>query len=151
MNIKTKKNYSEVYQILNLLGTEYINKLPKELYIMIKEKRDINYNPEYTEEIPLEKQNIDKKSIAIITLLHLNYWCKDETEKNEIRKILKDNEKKYQEMIRIKYNPENIFNKTNSEESKIENKSEVQTSMIEYKENLLQRIFIKLKKFLHIK
>ena len=31
MNIKTKEIYSEVYQVLNLLGNEYIDKLPTSL------------------------------------------------------------------------------------------------------------------------
>ena len=61
MNIKTKEIYSEVYQVLNLLGDEYINKLPRSLYNMIKEKRDINYIPQYTEDLPLNQQNIQKK------------------------------------------------------------------------------------------
>ena len=61
MNIETKETYSEVYQILNLLGNEYINKLPKSLFNMLEEKRDINYNPKYTDDIPLNKQNIKRK------------------------------------------------------------------------------------------
>ena len=45
MNIKTKEIYSEVYQVLKLLGNEYIDKLPKSLFNMLEEKRDIHYNP----------------------------------------------------------------------------------------------------------
>ena len=60
MNVKTKEIYSEVYQILNLLGNEYISKLPNSLINMLKEKREINYNPEYTDEKPLNEQNIRK-------------------------------------------------------------------------------------------
>ena len=69
MNIKTKEIYSEVYQVLNLLGNEYINKLPNSLLNMLKEKRNINYNPQYIEDIPLNKQNIRKETLAIIALL----------------------------------------------------------------------------------
>ena len=36
MNEKTKEIYSEVYQVLNLLGNEYIDKLPKSLFNMLK-------------------------------------------------------------------------------------------------------------------
>ena len=60
MNIKTKEIYSEVYQVLNLLGNEYIDKLPTSLINMLKEKREINYNPQYTDDIPLNEQNIKK-------------------------------------------------------------------------------------------
>ena len=32
--------YSEVYEILNILGKKYIDKLPKDLYNLIDESRD---------------------------------------------------------------------------------------------------------------
>ena len=115
MNIETKETYSEVYQILNLLGNEYINKLPKSLFNMLEEKRDINYNPKYTDDIPLNKQNIKKETISIIALLHLNYWCENESEQIELKQLFKNNEDKYQEEVRNKYNVDNIFKKHNEE------------------------------------
>ena len=60
MNINTKETYSEVYEILNLLGNDYITKLPKSLYAMIQEKRDINYNPKYDLTIPLINKMLEK-------------------------------------------------------------------------------------------
>ncbi len=44
MNIKTKEIYSEVYQVLNLLGNEYIDKLPKSLFNMLEEKEILIMN-----------------------------------------------------------------------------------------------------------
>ena len=38
MNRKTKEIYSEVYQVLNFLGNEYIDKLPKSLVNMLEKK-----------------------------------------------------------------------------------------------------------------
>ena len=37
MNTKTKEIYSEVYSVLNMLGNDYINKIPDNLYKMIKQ------------------------------------------------------------------------------------------------------------------
>ncbi len=145
MNIKTKEIYSEVYQVLNLLGNEYIDKLPNRLFNLLKEKRNVNYNPQYTEDIPLNKQNIKKESIAIIALIHLNYWCEDEKEKYELKQILKNNENKYQQELRNKYNPEDIFKKNNPE-----NIVENQTSIIEYKEPLYKKFINKIKSLFHI-
>lgn len=145
MNIKTKEIYSELYQILNLLGNEYIDKLPKSLFNMLKEKRDINYNPQYTEDIPLNKQNIKKETISIIALLHLNYWCENESEKLELKQLLKNNEHRYQQELRNKYNPEDIFKKHNRE-----NIVENQILMIEYKESLFRRFISKIKSIFHI-
>lgn len=109
MNIKTKEIYSEVYQVLNLLGNYYIDKLPTSLINMLREKREVNYNPQYTDEIPLNEQNIKKETMSIIVLLYLNYWCKDENEELKVKQILNSNEDKYQLELRERYNPDNIF------------------------------------------
>lgn len=145
MNIKTKEIYSEVYQVLNLLGNEYIDKLPNSLFNMLKEKRNTNYNPQYIEDIPLNKQNIRKETLAIIALLHLNYWCDNEKEKLELKQILKNHEDKYQQELRNKYNSEDIFKKR-IQENIVKN----QVSMIEYKEPLFKRFISKIKSIFHM-
>lgn len=145
MNIKTKEIYSEVYQVLNLLGNEYIDKLPNSLFNMLKEKRNTNYNPQYIEDIPLNKQNIRKETLAIIALLHLDYWCDNEKEKLELKQILKNHEDKYQQELRNKYNSEDIFKK-HIQENIVKN----QVSMIEYKEPLFKRFISKIKSIFHM-
>lgn len=109
MNIKTKETYSEVYQILDLLGKDYIDKLPIDIINMFKEEKDANYNPQYTDRIPLTEQNIKKETISIIVLLYINYWYKDENDRLNIIQTLKGNEEKYKLKLREKYNSENIF------------------------------------------
>ena len=127
MNIRTKEIYSEVYQVLNLLGNEYIDKLPVDLINMLKQKREVNYNPQYTEDIPLKDQNIKKETITIIALLYLNYWCKDEYEKTEVKHILEKNEEEYQLELRKKYNPDDIFKNYNQEKIRTRRKTEIGT------------------------
>ena len=145
MNIKTKDIYSELYQLLNLLGDEYINKLPHSLFNMVKEKRNINYNPEYTDNIPLSKQNIKKETLSIIALLHLNYWCENEKEKFEIKQLLKNNQDRYEEEIRDKYNPDNIFKKHTKDTNSANNVTQNEVAMIQYKESLFKKILSKIK------
>ena len=143
MNENTKKVYSEVYQVLNILGNEYIRKLPKSLYNMLEEKRDTTYNPKYTDEIAFDMQNIKKESLNILALLHFNYWCNSYEEKLELQNILEENEKIHEENLRKKYNPENIFkNKKN-----VYTKEAVENNMavIEYKENIFRRVINKIK------
>ena len=151
MNIKTKEIYSEVYQILNLLGNDYIDKLPTSLINMLREKREINYNPEYTDDIPLNEQNIKKETMSIITLLYLNYWCEDENEKLEVKQILKSNEDNYQLELRERYNPDNIFKNYKQESKKVEANIDDETSMMPYKKSIFRKIINKLKSALHIK
>ena len=140
MNRKTKEIYSEVYQVLNFLGNEYIDKLPKSLFNMLEKKRDINYEPKYTEDIPLNKQNIKKETISIIALLHLNYWCENENEKFELKQIFKNNEDMYENELREKYNPDNIFKK-HVQEKIIKN----EVALVEYKESIFKRLINKIK------
>lgn len=140
MNIKSKEIYSEVYQVLNLLGNEYIDKLPKSLFNMLEEKRNINYEPKYTEDLPLNKQNIKKEALSIIALLHLNYWCENVKERNELNQMFKDNEDRYQDELRKKYDPDNIFKK-HIQENIIKN----EVSIVEYKESIFKRIINKIK------
>lgn len=145
MNIETKEIYSELYQVLMLLGNEYIDKLPKSLFNMIEEKRNMHYNPQYTENIPLNKQNIKKETISILALLHLNYWCENEKEKYELNQILKNNEIMHQDELRKKYNGDNIFKK-HGQENMIKN----EVNLVEYKESIFKRFINKIKNIFHI-
>ena len=109
MNVQTQEIYSEVYSILNLLGESYIAKLPTSLFNMIREEKRQDYNPKYDLKTNLGQQNIKRETLAMIALLHFNYWCDSEEEKNKLKEIFKTNEEKYQAEIKEKYNPDNLF------------------------------------------
>ena len=100
---------------------------------MLKEKREINYNPQYTDDIPLNEQNIKKETISIIVLLYLNYWCKNDNEISEVKNILKENENKYQVEPREKHNPDNIFSNQHRNSSIDNAQNNQELSLIERK------------------
>ena len=78
-----------------------------EVYSLIEENRNKSYNPTFDLSIPIYKQNISKNATALICILHYNYWCTSEEEKNKIDKVLKYNTEKVKE----KYTDyENMFN-----------------------------------------
>ena len=54
---------------------------------MIEEEREKEYTPSYTFEIPIEEQEISDEAIAMSALLHLNYWCEDENEKEMLKTV----------------------------------------------------------------
>lgn len=111
MEGNAKEIYVEVYNILNLLGQEYINKLPSNLYEMI-EKNVIDIEKiKYTSLSEINETNILKDSIAMIALFHYNYWCEFQEEKNELKLLLKNNSINNENKKREKYNPDNIFEK----------------------------------------
>ena len=113
MDNKTKEIYSEVYEILTLMGDTFISKLPNKLFELIKKQRLDSYNPKYNLQLPLEEQNIKEETIDIIALLYLNYWCESEEEKKELKKVFQENEEKYQKELNEKYNSDNLFKNKN--------------------------------------
>lgn len=147
MENTVKDIYSEVYAILNMLGKEYIDKLPKDIYNIIKEEKSSEYNPVYATTVALDRQVVKKESISIIAFLHLNYWC-DEEEKIKLRELFDENEDKYQE--ELKQQEEQEVEQEDEEIQDDNNEIEIGKeflSMIVYKEeNFAQRIFNKIRK-----
>lgn len=146
MENTVKDIYSEVYAILNMLGKEYINKLPKDIYNIIKEEKSTEYNPVYATTVALDRQDVKKETISIIAFLHLNYWC-DKEEKIKLRELFDENEDKYQEELKQQEKQEI---EQENEETQDDNEIEVGKeflSMIVYKEeNFVQKIFNKIRK-----
>lgn len=151
MDIKTKETYSEVYSILNMLGENYITKIPSKLYQMIKEEKSNEYNPQYDFSIALEQQNIKKEALSMIALFHLNYWCNSQEEKQELKELFKENEIKYQAELREKYNPDNIFKNRNHSTQNEENIENEPVALIEYKENIFKKIINKILEFFKLR
>lgn len=142
--------FSEVKCILDFLPINYTEKLPKKLLNIIDslydEKFKININPN----IELKNQNFTEDTKNIIAVLKYNYWCKDDEEKENLARMFKENEDKYQEELREKYNPDNIFKK---KVTIVEEKKEQQhcLQMVEYKENLFKRIVNRILQIFRIK
>ena len=55
MNTRVNEIYSEVYSILNLLGDNYISRLPKKIYEIIENKRDFDYQEIYKKYLVIMK------------------------------------------------------------------------------------------------
>ena len=135
--------YSEVYAILNMLEGEHRERVPRKIIDFFEEERDKEYNPIIDVNIPLEKQNLRRKTIVLLAILNLNYWCDSEEEKQEILDSFAKNE----ELKRIKekeltenYNINNLFKKIENNENKTE------VSLIEYKkQNFIQKIISNIK------
>ena len=146
MEVKTNDIYSEVYSILNLLGDSYINKIPRKALDIIKNERNMNYNPQYDFSIDINSQDIKRETKAMIALLRLSYWCTSEDEKIKLSNQFKENEKKYQELLNAKYNTDNLFKNKNTMKNINEEVKPKQIFMVEYKEkNFLQKLFDKIK------
>ncbi len=137
------KAYAEVDEILALMESKYIEKIPKKMREMFKNERTLDYKPEIKVDIPLDEQNFQRKTFAILAMLNLNYWCEDENEKQKLLQAYAENDKKKEEELREKYNPDNIFKNKQMQGQKDEN-----TALIEIREeNFIKKIIRKIMKF----
>ena len=135
--------YAEVYEVLNILGDEYINKIPKEFYNLIDESRDKNALIHFDIDLPIERQNISQDTIEFISLLNLKYWCNDE-ERAELQKVYDENDRKYQQSG--EYDSKTIFTSIGlklEEQSMEDNNEKLEIS--ELKNSLIVRIICKIK------
>ena len=147
MENSLSKAYAEVLLILSYMEQKYADMIPKKLLELFNEERDKNHQPNINPNISLAEQNLQRKTLALLAMLNLNYWCKDEKEKEEMLKIYSENDKKIETEMREIYNPDNLFNKKEKEEQNNEIKQE-NTEIIEYKEqNIFKKILNKIMEF----
>lgn len=123
--VKTEQAYAyaEMLEILDILGDEYVNRLPKKLIKIFNTFKDDNYQKHLNPEIPLDEQELSEKTKALVAVMLVNYWYESEEEKQELLAMYRENERKYQEELKRKYNPDNIFNNKQNESA-----AEVKTS-----------------------
>lgn len=108
----------QVDEILNYLNLEELKKIPENVRKTIKDNKDKNYTWKYDVSKKLEEQNLNRKSIAILSYLNMEYLLNDEQRKL-MEQIHRVNEQKQEEEKRKQYNPKNIFeNKSNIKEDK---------------------------------
>jgi len=104
--------YTEIYEILSYMPINYIRKLPKELLILFEQKRNKDYKYCVDTEKKINEQEMLIETKSILAILYRDFWSTQE--KKEIilqkEKIERD---LYQNELRQKYNPDNIF-KNNS-------------------------------------
>lgn len=101
--------YSEVSSFILSIDEKHRSMIPEKVQAFLLRNSDINKIKKYNMNIPLIEQNISRKALSIIALLHLNYWCKDEDEKKSLQKIFFENRRIVEDEKREKYNPKNIF------------------------------------------
>ena len=100
------KAYAEVDEILANMESIYVEKIPKKIRELFSNNRLEGYTPNINSKIPLDEQNLQKKTYSILAMLNLNYWCENENEKQELIAIYAENDRKKEEELREKYNPE---------------------------------------------
>lgn len=139
---------AEINEILKFLPEEYVGKIPTKLRDFFKKVEDKEYITNIDPNKPLDEQDIKPKTQTLLTILYREYWC-NEKEKAELDKILIENDRKYEEELREKYNPDNIFKNKHVteilEEEIVENANnlpaEIKESLFKKVINFFKKIF----------
>lgn len=149
ISISTRQAYSEIDEFLNLLNIKEQNKIPIKLREFFKEEKDKEYVKKINKNISIKEQNLKEETLAIIALLNLQYWCEDEKEKERLKQVYANNEKKFQEVLKVKFDSDDIFKNRNSNIGEIE-KKEQNIQMVQYKESVFKKMINKLLIILHL-
>ena len=122
---------SETLYYLKGIQQQDIDRIPNKFMSFLKENCLNNYKCNFDYTRPLKELNISDEARGLIAMICLNFWCDNDEKKEMFKKHLTENELKYQEKLKEKYNPNNLF-------KNIREKTNVKmeyTEMIEYKES----------------
>ena len=122
-NMEDNKNaYSEVIEILKLVDDEKkLEALPMEMLELLKSKANPEYKPVISKEIPLDEQNLQPETYAILNWITQKYW-EDNLEKSE--------ENQFNNIVNTETNEQDNVEESNNQE-------EIQESISVNSENLV--------------
>ena len=143
----TNDNYgiaaTEVLAIIDYMELNEKKKISSKFMDFLKKKSINSYKVELDFSNPISDIKLSKETKSLLAIMYRQFLC-DEKEKREFNKILQENEEKFQNELKEKYNPNDIF----KNRSKTESTEKVTTncvSMVEYKESILKKIINKIK------
>ena len=113
MNNLYAKAYTEVLEIINHFSEDEYKKIPKEKIDFYEKHKDRKYDFKINPNIDLAEQNISRKANAILVSLFRDYFATAK-QKEILKNLLQQNQEKLEKEKYLKYNPDNIFNKSNS-------------------------------------
>ncbi len=146
MKEKYREAFSEVAQIINLMPSNLLSRIPLEFKQIIQEEKSKTYMPNITE--PLEQCELKNETIIILALIYRDFLC---SQKERINLLARDthNLVELEKQLRKKYNPDNIFKNRNIAQYFKEEHQTEQMAIVEYKkQNFLQKLFDKIKHIL---
>ena len=108
MNNSYAKAYTEVLEILSHFSAEEYSKIPQEKINFYKNNMKKNYEYSIDPDIDLSKQYISKEANAILISIFRDYFAND-SQRQTLNNLLNQNQKKHENIIKEKYNPDNIF------------------------------------------
>lgn len=110
---------TEVLEVLKNFKKEDVEKISPQFLEFLKSKKLDNYKAEFDFSKPITELELRGSSKAMLGMIYRTYWCNEE-EKKEYDKLLRKNSIEHQKQLREKYNPDEIFKKSNMVKNKKE-------------------------------
>ena len=117
--ITDSEMYAEVFEILSYMEKQEVMRIPEDILKFIKDKKSKSYKSRIDKNDVLNPDNIDQRTIDLLTGLIVNYMANEE-EKERIIKIGKENTKRREEEKKEKYSNK-VFASKKLENNVIEN------------------------------
>ena len=138
--------YKEVLEILKYIPIEDYNKIPKDKIELFETNANKDYIFNYDPNKTLNEQNVSKIAKGIIAILFRDYWA-TETQRQKIINMQNYERRKLEEEKLKKYNPDNLFKDSSTENisETIKEKALIETK----KEKFYEKILKLLKKFFY--
>lgn len=146
MNKNIMNAYAEIDILLNYIPKEYKDEIPIELQNMFKNKKSLKYKSNINTKNPFNKENLKRETLIILAILQYNFWYKTNEEKEKFKKLLEENEIKYQNKLKEKYNVDNIFKNKKYDSEDLKNTNlPIQIN----KKTLFEKIIYKIKSIIN--
>lgn len=139
--------FVEVLAILDNTPIEEKQGIPQKFINFLKENASPNYKISFDKNKQIEELTLKKETKAMLSVIYYNYLCPKD-QKEEYIEILNNNQTKFEEELREKYNPDNIFKNNTTAEPVQQQKAET-VAMTEYKESFFTKIINKIKAIFH--
>ena len=149
MNKINSEIYVDISVIISMMPKEMKSKISNSFINFIENKKSKNYVSNINPKVPLREQYIRKETKEMLGIIYRDYLCNDEERINLIHQEKRELEEIESEK-REKYNLDNIFKKNNINENDKGKSTKTEVSIVEYKESIIKRIIIKIKKLFHI-
>ena len=122
VNQKSAIAYVEILEIIKNLEPELSKKIPNKIINFFEENKAKDYEYSLDKTKDFSEQVFTEETGGLLALLFLNYLGTEE-ENKEVKNALISNENKYQEELREKYNPDEIFKNKNQDNETQETKA----------------------------
>ncbi len=138
------KSISEVLDILKHTNKDDVDKISPQFMKFLIENANKEHIPKLDHTKRIKDMGLNEKTIGILSIINTKFWCTPE-QKEIFNDKLKENQRIYEEELRKKYDPNNLFKDM---KIKVENNVEDSVAMVEYKEPFLIKVKNWLKRIL---